>query len=198
MTILVDLDNVLINTGQAWVDILNEKYGTNVDYDDVTEWDITKFFPTLTRDEVYEPLSTGDVWSRAAPIPGAVDALNKMISDGHDVYVATASSLNTIGKKWKEVLQKFFPMIHHNNVIIANKKQMIKADVLIDDAPFNLEGGDYFGVLFDAPHNRRYELPEGKSPPHIGRAASWEDAYDWVVWCSWEPDDHEEGSVIYE
>lgn len=188
MTILVDLDNVLINTGQAWVDTLNERYGTSVNYDDVTEWDITKFFPTLTRNDVYAPLSTGEVWSRASPIPGASEVISKLIDEWHDVYITTASSLNTIGKKWKEVLQRFFPMIHHNNVIVAEKKQMIKADILIDDAPFNLEGGDYFGILFDAPHNRGYEVVH-ENPPKMVRASNWDKVYDWIVWYAWELDD---------
>ena len=173
MTILVDLDNVLINTGQAWVDVLNKRYGTTVKYSDVSEWEITKFFPNLSRDEVYAPLSTGEVWSCASPIDGAQDGLKKLIADGHDVYVVTASSLNTIGKKWKEILQKFFPIIKHNNVIVASHKQMISADVLIDDAPFNLEGGKYFGILFDAPHNSSYD----ECGSGFVRAHNWDDVY---------------------
>ena len=175
MVILVDLDNVLINTGQAWVDVLNERYGTTVKYDDVSEWDITKFFPTLSRDEVYEPLSTGEVWSRALPIDGARECLEKLIDEGHDVYVVTASSLNTIGKKWKEILQRYFPMIKHNNVIVASNKQMIVADVLIDDAPFNIDGGKYIGILFDAPHNRGCDTEFDSV--FGGRASNWDDVY---------------------
>lgn len=49
-------------------------------------------------------------------------------------------------------------MIPHNNIIVAHKKQMIRADVLIDDAPFNVENGWYYGILFDAPHNRNYSI----------------------------------------
>lgn len=184
MRILVDLDCVLINTGEVWVDILNEVHGTTVKYDDVNEWDMTKFFPTLSRDEVYEPLSNGSVWSRVSPIPGARDTIERLIADGHEVYIVTASSLNTIGNKWREVIQKFFPMIKHNNVIVASNKQMIIADVLIDDAPHNIEGGKYFGILFEAPHNRSYnECVSG-----FARAHNWDDVYkvietivDWMA-----------------
>jgi 5'(3')-deoxyribonucleotidase len=173
MVILVDLDNVLINTGEAWVEILNERHGTTVKYDDVSEWDMTKFFPTLTRDEVYMPLSDGSVWERVSPIPGARETIQNMIDDGDDVYVVTSSSLNTIGRKWKEVLQKFFPMIKHSHVIVAERKQMIMGDVLIDDAPFNLEGGMYYGILFNAPHNAGYD----GSGLGIERARDWNDTY---------------------
>jgi 5'(3')-deoxyribonucleotidase len=89
------------------------------------------------------------------------------------VYVVTSSSLNTIGRKWKEVLQKFFPMIKHSHVIVAERKQMIMGDVLIDDAPFNLEGGMYYGILFNAPHNAGYD----GSGLGIERARDWNDTY---------------------
>lgn len=99
MVILVDLDNVLINTGEAWVEILNERHGTTVKYDDISEWDMTKFFPSLTRDEVYMPLSDGSVLSRVSPIPGSRETIERLMFEGDDVYVLTSSSLNTIGKK---------------------------------------------------------------------------------------------------
>lgn len=174
MVILVDLDNVLINTGEAWVEILNERHGTTVKYDDISEWDMTKFFPSLTRDEVYMPLSDGSVWSRVSPIPGARETIEMLMFEGDDVYVLTSSSLNTIGKKWKEVLQKYFPMILHSHVIVAEHKQMIKGDVLIDDAPFNLKGGEYYSILFAAPHNAGYD----DSGLGIERACDWNDVYD--------------------
>ena len=174
MIVLVDLDNVLINTGEAWVGVLNERHGTNMEYSDITDWEIAKFFPELTCDEVFAPLSDGSVWSRVSPVPGARDAIEKLIADGDDVYVVTSSSLNTIGKKWKDVLQKFFPMIRHSHVIVSERKQMIMGDVLIDDAPFNLEGGNYYGILVDAPHNINYDC-DGIS---IVRAQNWDCIYD--------------------
>lgn len=169
MTILVDLDHVLVNTGDAWVEVLNERHGTTVKYDDITEWDVSKFFPTLSHDEVYEPLVSGEVWSRVSPVRGARETLEKIIADGHEVYIATASSLETIGKKWNEVIQKYYPMIPYDHVIVAHRKQMIVADVLIDDAPFNLNGGKYFSILFDAPHNR-------DDREHT-RAHDWDEVY---------------------
>lgn len=175
MIILVDLDNVLINTGQAWVDLLNERHGTTVKYDDVSKWDVEEFFPALSRNDIYEPLESGEVWSRVSLIPGARETLEKIIKDGHEVYVVTASSLNTIGKKWREVIKELLPMIHHNNVIVTHHKQMIQGDVLIDDAPFNFEGADYFPILFDAPHNR-----SEKSSGFV-RAENWDEVYAYIL-----------------
>lgn len=108
MVILVDLDNVLINTGEAWVAEINRRHGTSVDYDDVTKWEIEYLFPSLTHDEVYAPLTDGSAWDYVTPVDGAQEYVQKLIDDGHELYIVTSSSLNTIGKKWREVIKKFF------------------------------------------------------------------------------------------
>lgn len=176
MVILIDLDNVLIKTGEAWVAEINSRHGTSVAYDDITWWEIEDFFPSLTHDEVYAPLTDGSAWDRVTPVDGAQEYVQKLIDDGHDLYIATSSSLNTIGKKWTDIIRKFFPIIPHNNVIVSHAKQMIRADVLIDDAPFNIVGGEYTGILFDAPHNREYAA----SNCSIKRAKSWKEVYDLI------------------
>lgn len=174
MVILVDLDNVLINTGQAWVDMLNERHGTTVKYDDVSKWDVEGFFPTLSRKEIYDPLESGEVWSRVSLIPGARETLDKLIAEEHEVFIVTASSMNTIGKKWREVISKFLPMIRQENIIVTHRKDLINGDVLIDDAPFNFDGGDYFCILFDAPHNR------GEESSGFVRVSNWDEAYEYI------------------
>lgn len=73
MVILVDMDDTIENLMPAWVDWLNEKHGTSVSVEDVTEWNVSKFFPTLTRSEVYAPLSDDDFWKTVTPKDGAVE-----------------------------------------------------------------------------------------------------------------------------
>ena len=43
LTILVDVDNVLENLNEAWVNAVNDKYDTNVSPDDIASWDIEDF-----------------------------------------------------------------------------------------------------------------------------------------------------------
>ena len=181
MRILVDLDDVLINTGETWVDVLNERHGTTVKYSDITEWGITKFFPTLTPNEVFEPLSDGSVWSRVSPIDGARDTLEHLMLEGDDVYIVTSSHLETIGKKWTDVIQKFFPIIDVSKVIVTEHKQMIMGDVLVDDAPFNFYGyPHYFGILFDKPHNAWYDIKDNDGLGYAARAKNWNEVYELI------------------
>lgn len=177
MKILIDLDNVLINTGEAWVERLNHVHHTTVKYDDIVDWDITKFFPSLTPEEIYKPLRDPCLWRSVKPIDGAATTMKRLIADGYDLYIVTASSPDTIGIKYNLVIKDFYEFIDMNHIIVTSSKQMIKGDVLIDDAPFNLEGGEYAGILFDAPHNRGYaELSNG-----FVRAKNWDDVYKAIM-----------------
>lgn len=173
LTILVDFDQVLNNLNEAWVAYLNKRHGTTVKTDDITEWDITKAFPTLTKNEVFSPLYEEALWDSVKALPKAYDNLCKLKYDGHRIYVVTASNPITVPIKLNKVLFKYFPFFTYNDVIITSHKQLIIGDVLVDDAPHNLEGGSYKKILMTAPHNRYFDEES------IGavRACDWDVAY---------------------
>lgn len=156
LTVLVDMDDTLENLCEVWIKCLNEKHGANVLIDDIKDWDMSKAFPSLERKKIYEPLYENELWERVTPLPDAVDYLKKLIDDGHKVVIVTASHQNTVALKLNNVLFKYFPFLTYHDVIITSQKQLINGDVLIDDAPHNLEGGGYKGILVSAPHNRSY------------------------------------------
>lgn len=92
LTILVDMDDTLENLCEVWVDYLNEIYGTNVRLTDVTQWDMTKIFPTLNRNEIFDVLTEETLWERVRPLTGAVEYLKKLMDDGHKIIVVTSAS----------------------------------------------------------------------------------------------------------
>jgi len=175
LTVLVDMDDVLENLCDTWLSVLNERHGTSVGVEDIQEWDITKFFPSLTRKEVFRPLEEKDTWIRVKPCQGACEYTKKMIEDGHRVIVVTASNPGSkaVSYKFKYVLFKYFPHFSYKDVVIATQKQLIKGDVLIDDNPANLENADYFGILVNRPHNRNYKIQSGR----MKRADTWDEIY---------------------
>lgn len=173
LTILVDCDNVLEDLVAIWIDYLNKEHGTNIQPEDITEWDVTKFFPSLSRNQVYAPLHKKSLWEEIEPLPLAVEYLKKLIDDGHKVVILTSSHPDTVSMKINKFLLKRFPYLSFKDVIISSQKQLVKGDILIDDAPQNLEGGSYLGILFNAPHNRSYNA-EGHG---FIRARDWFDIY---------------------
>lgn len=173
MIILIDADGVLEDLTQKWVAYLNERYGTSVKYDNVTDWDMTKSFPTLTREQIYEIECEEKLWDRVEPYVGAVEYVKKLIDEGHTVYIVTVSPYQAIRHKTEKVLLKYFPYLSWNNVIITSNKQMIKGDVLIDDGVHNLIGGDYIKILMTAPYNKTFDA-EGNG---MIRVTNWEEIY---------------------
>lgn len=172
LKILVDMDDTITTLLGPWVWRLNEKYGLDVQESSVVEWDVSKFFPTLTRNQVYEVLSERELWKMVTPILYANDVLYSWRAMGHEVYVVTSAWYNTIELKW-ECLKKFFPFLKWSDVIVASHKQMIDGDVLIDDGPHNLVGGNYRKILFDAPHNWSFD----ETAHGIQRCVSWAEVF---------------------
>lgn len=173
LIVLVDMDDTIENLLQAWVNYLNEHHGTAVKKDDVTEWDVSSFFPSIPKEQVYEPLCDDDFWKTVRPFENAAEYLQKLRDDGHEVFIVTASDYRAICSKMENVLFKYFSMFTWNDVITTAHKQLVRGDVLIDDGVHNLVGGSYKKLLMDAPHNRRFDAEANG----MTRVMDWSEAY---------------------
>lgn len=176
ITILIDIDDTIEYLCKSWCKWLNEKYGTNVEYEDVTSWDVSSFFPSLTKDQVFEPLHDADFWKLVEPMPDAIEYVEKLMDDGFNVYLCTSTDYRNVRPKYEHIIQKHFPYISWNQVIVASRKQMINADILVDDGLHNLEGGLYTKILMTAPHNRAYDAEANG----MFRAHNWREIYDFI------------------
>ena len=171
MTILVDMDDTIEYLLKAWVKGVNETYGRAASYDDVTDWDVSKAFPGLTWEEVYAiPMRPG-FWQDVEPIPGAAQALQRLMAAGHEVLIVTATPFASVPEKIEGYLFQHFPFLSWDQVIITGRKQLIRGDVLIDDGVHNLAGGDYLKILMTAPHNRNYDAEKNG----MIRVHTWEE-----------------------
>ncbi len=173
MTILVDMDETISGLLDAWTGCLKGRYGIGVCRDDIKDWDMQKAYPELSKEQIYAPLLEESLWESVEPLPGAAHYIKKLMDEGHDIVIVTASHYDSIRMKMRNVLLRHFPFVPYENVIITSRKQMVMGDVLVDDYPGNLIGGSYRGILFDAPHNRKFE----EEKYGIIRAKSWDDVY---------------------
>lgn len=172
LRILFDADDVAEMLLEDWVKMLNDRYGTSVCVDDVTDWDVSLAFPMLTKEQIYGVLQDNELWENLTPMPGAQEYLKKLYDEGHELYMVTATDYRTCRVKVERILE-LFPFLDADHIIIAHNKQMIMGDVLIDDGPHNLVGGRYFRILFNQPHNRGFNAE--KHGMH--RAFSWKQVY---------------------
>lgn len=177
LTILVDMDDTIEDLLHAWLGYLNNRYGLHVTDEDVHDWDLTIAYPSLTASQVYDVLYEDDMWRTVTPLPGASKYMQKLLDDGHEIYIVTNANYQTLRTKMCEILFRFFPFMDWRHVIIATNKQMIKGDVLVDDAPHNLVGGEYLKIMMDAPHNRNFD----ESQYGVQRVNAWADVYSIIT-----------------
>ena len=174
LTILVDMDDTIECLLKEWVAWLNARHGLDVKLDDVRCWNLAKAFPELTEEQVYDPLYYHELWMRVKPMPDAQEVLKRLQDEGHEIYITTSSNYSTLPTKITQVLFRYFPYITWDHVIVATKKQMIRGDVMVDDGPHNLEGGEYVKLLMNAPHNRDYD----EKAQGMTRVFNWEEIYE--------------------
>lgn len=171
--ICVDFDDTMNDLLHPWIAWLNKKHFLKVEFKDVTSWQLKKAFPTLTDDEIFEPLHNPKFWKTVGEKNGASYYLNKLIAEGCEIYVCTSTHHTIAGFKFENCLFRLFPFIDRHNIIITYNKQLINCDILIDDGTHNIEG-PYIGLLMDMPHNREYIVDNEKT----FRVLDWEQAYN--------------------
>ncbi len=177
LRICIDMDDTIEYLLPAWLRWLNSKYNLDVQIIDITEWDMTKFFPTLTVDQICEPLRTPEFWDTVTPMSDAIKYIPMLMEEGHDIYICTSTYYKTAPEKFDRCLFKYFPFIDKKKVIITYNKQMIDCDILVDDYINNLIGGKYIGLLVWMPHNKDINLDEYRN---IYRVHDWKEIYEYI------------------
>ena len=176
LRILCDMDGVLENLSEEWIRSLNEKFGKNVVYEDLTEWDISIPYPDLTIEEIISVALEDDFYRRLKPLEGSVEYLKKLYDEGHEILIVTSTDYQVVKVKMDDLLFKYYPFLSWKDVVLTWLKQYIKGDVLIDDGIHNHVGGEYTKILFTAPYNKDYDA-EGNG---MIRADNWKEVYETV------------------
>lgn len=169
--ICCDFDDTLNDLLPSWVAWLNEKYDLQVEVADILDWQLSKTFIDLTKQEIYEPLSLPEFWLTVNEKPGASHYLKKLIDEGYEVYICTSTYYAVAQAKFNNCLFRLFPYISHKQIITTYHKQLINCDILIDDALRNISD-DRITLLMDMPHNR-----ENYKGNNVCRVTSWQQIY---------------------
>jgi len=152
LKIAIDFDSVLFPTMEKVIELYNNNYNTNIEVSQITAYNLYDDFPTNVADELIELFTDKSVYDNLQPYKGAIRAVKTLVEQGHEVYVATASS--TKNMEWKEqLLQKHFPFIPKNNVILIHNKALLNIDVLVDDNLEHLKATFAHRVCFNQPWN---------------------------------------------
>jgi len=157
LTILVDIDDVLLDLQPHWIGALNSTHGTNVKEEEIATWEIADFFPMLSKEEVFAPVMSNDFWATILPTEDGQWFVQQVLNDGHRIKIATASLYETLPSRMERFL-KLYHMLSWRDVTVTYDKQDIKGDMLIDDAIHNLIGGEYSKILMNKPYNAAIDI----------------------------------------
>ena len=151
--IVIDFDETLFPTLEKVLEIYNKRHDANLELSQITTYNLSDSFESNVADELIELFIDKEVYSSLQPYKGAVKAIQALIEQGHEVYIATATDVRNM--EWKEeLLQKHFPFIPKKNLIRIHNKSLLNVDVLIEDKLDNLRSTFADRVCFDQPWNR--------------------------------------------
>lgn len=167
-----DIDDTLINLRQHAFELYNHKLQKNIALEN---------FHALKTVEIHEPFGLNategkQLWNtlreeiyftNCPPFPDAIEALNELVSNGHEVYYITARK-KQFAEKTKDWMKKVgFPVIDshffcgmedHEKVCIIQELQL---NYYFDDKPAVLEtlqGSPTRLYVKDHPYNQHLEL----------------------------------------
>ena len=153
LRIAVDMDEVIADSFRKQLNCYNQRTGENLT-------------PEMVSSKGLSSLISRDRWDVFAGIPhedgffadlelieGSREALLEL-SRHHDVYIASAAMEVPYSFDAKyDWLQKNFPFIPSSRIVFCGDKNIINADVLVDDRSRHFKQFRGVGILFTAPHN---------------------------------------------
>lgn len=181
MIVAVDIDGVLAELHTEWIRIANETFGTSYDAAKVfTRWDIHHNTPEIGN-KIYEVLEDPHLYDNVKVVEGAAEGVELLRKQGNSVVFVSAAPTGFFDAKSNWMLRNGFldkSRRTHGDLYKANDKSLIRAQVLIDDGPKNIENFQGMSICFDAPYNqtikkpRYYRMRGWKDLPRL-----WEEIY---------------------
>lgn len=154
MIFCIDCDNVINNLQETVVEIFNRRNGTQYTLDDFKYYDMEQ---CLSKEEALDMKAIyheEGIYNFVNPISGASNALQKLMQNGHEVYIVTDSHPSIFEEKvnW---IKYHFSFIDDAHIICMKNKWLLRADIMIEDNLTNLLGKPYYyRVCMDYPWNR--------------------------------------------
>lgn len=158
MRVILDFDDVLNQCNATAIQEINRRYGTDYCLSDIHEWG-----PVGTDLDKRIHLFKDPDFMRSIPLQeGAVEFVSELMKEC-EVFIATGVNLECAGVRVEEIIQNF--PIPPENILIGQRKDILYADVILDDGYHNLKNSNVrFPVLWDRPWNERFTgLPRVKS-----------------------------------
>lgn len=142
------MDGVLADVYTRFFELHEEETGERLNVNDVAGLLEAEAFPNQRR------WVTAQGFFRSVPVmPGSQNGLKQLASAYEIVVVSMATEFPyslTDKQLW---LIEFFPFISWQQMVFCGNKNIIKADIMVDDHPKNLNPFHGETIMFTQPHN---------------------------------------------
>ena len=147
--VILDCDDVLFECNAMALEWLNKEKGTSYTIEDLPRWG----HYGDERDERLKYFSNHDFVAAQPPIKGAKEFVHKL-SQMAEIFICTSVDPACVGVRFMSILENF-PEIKPENILFGRRKDLLNADMILDDGLHNLEAASArFPVLFQRPWNR--------------------------------------------
>ena len=155
MIILCDIDNTILNTEQAVVEMYNRTHDDKVRLNDIVSWN---YFSDKVEPDFFEFLTKPYTWlNDVQPIQSVCDLIKEFVScpDYFTVYLVTASNPLKPALREKLMLAQSVTGVDKHHIITCNDKHLLYGDIMIDDYVKNIDDTPCpLAYLVDRPWNR--------------------------------------------
>ena len=173
MKILCDIDDTILDLISVWLEVYNADYNDNLTKDDLTDWNIAEFVKPECGTKIFNYLDDPnlDLYYAIDPATNSLEVINALKKEKNRVIYATR--LDPFQRKYKWLLKHGF-LTDTRDYVLAEDKQLIKSDIMIDDRWDYINNyNGIFGILMNQPHNKKYDYPL--------RAYNWGDIYHYIL-----------------
>ncbi len=140
MRLGIDLDGVVADFNQGWIERYNRDFGTTLSTDDIIEWDA----PTLLTH--FESMAPFWDWARTCgegaslfrwltPYPNSLMSLRRLAAGGHHIVILTTKPDFAVHDTFAWLADN---AVATTEVHILDDKTTVDCDVYLDDADHNL------------------------------------------------------------
>jgi len=171
--VLLDMDGIVVDLVTPWLEAAHACCPPSDK--PLTVTDVIAAYNGLERtpcgEHVYEHLGH-DLFRSLRPLPGALESIERLVAFGHDVVIVTASSKepSTAAAKLAWVEEHLGWSRHR--VIVAQRKELVRGDVFVDDSPSNLEA---YARAWPSAQLHTIAYPYNADVVNVRRWFSWED-----------------------
>ena len=151
--VIIDMDEVIADPMGDMISWYKDKYGKEVNYDQMLGGSWIRGFPEQHQALVWERLKSEGFFRRLPVMQDAVEVLNEMNKKYEVFIVSAATEFPNSLKEKLEWLLEHFPFLSWRQLTLCGDKRVITGDYMIDDHIKNLQHFPGKKYLFTSAHN---------------------------------------------